>query len=203
MIAGVVLAAGEGSRFGGPKQLAELRGTALVDHAVETMLCVPAIERVVVVLGAEAELVREGARLEGADVVVAADWREGMAASLRAGVAACAEAEAVLITLADQPLITPQVIAAVLDLAGARLPAARATYGGAPGHPVLIKRELFAAVAELHGERGARDLLERAGARTLECGHLASAHDVDTRDDLEAIGGTLASGRSGKAAVRR
>lgn len=191
MIGGIVLAAGEGRRFGGPKQLAELRGRPLVEHALAAMFAVPAIERIVVVLGAEAGLIRDQADLDGADVVVAEDWREGISASLRVGVAALADAEAVVVLLADQPLITPQVIAAVVDLADRRGPALRATYGGEPGHPVLIKRELFAQITVLRGDAGARDLLELAGAGTVECGHLASAHDVDTREDLETIGGEV------------
>lgn len=189
MTAGLILAAGEGSRFGGPKQLAELRGRPLIEYAVETMLAVPALGRIVVVLGAHADVVRERADLGGTEIVVAEDWSEGMSASLRAGVAALADADAILITLADQPLITPQVLAAVLDV-GDSADAARATYDGRPGHPVLIKRSLFASIAELRGDHGARDLLERVGAQTLECGHLpgASARDVDTPADLDAIG---------------
>lgn len=189
MIGGIVLAAGEGRRFGGPKQLAELRGRPLVEYALAAMFAVPAIERIVVVLGAGAGRIRDQADLEGADVVVAEDWSEGISASLRVGVAALADAEAVVVLLADQPLITPQVIAAVVDRSDSRAPAARATFGGTPGHPVVIKRALFSDVARLEGDSGARDLLELAGMVTVECGHLASAHDVDTREDLEAIGG--------------
>ncbi|MGH2985790.1 MAG: nucleotidyltransferase family protein [Solirubrobacterales bacterium] len=195
MIGGVVLAAGEGRRFGGPKQLAELGGRPLVEHALAAMFAVPAIERIVVVLGAQAGRIRDHADLGGVEVVVAGDWSEGISASLRAGVAVLAEAEAVVVLLADQPLITPQVIAAVLDRGDSRAPAARATFGGAPGHPVVIKRELFGDVARLEGDAGARDLLELAGVATVECGHLASAHDVDTREDLQAIGGEVGSRR--------
>jgi CTP:molybdopterin cytidylyltransferase MocA len=187
VIGGLILAAGSGSRFGGPKQLAELNGRPLLDHAVEAMSAVPAIERIVVVLGANSDLIRARADLDGVDVVVAGDWAEGVSASLRAGIAALRDAEAVVVTLADQPLITPQVIAAVVDLGDSRLPAARATYGGHIGHPVLIKRELFARIAELAGDTGARDLLEEAGVAKVECGHLADPHDVDTADDLAAL----------------
>ena len=189
MIAGVVLAGGGSMRFGSPKQLAELSGRPLIEHALAAIRAVPAIERIVVVLGAESERIRATIDLEGCEVVVAADWSEGISASLRAGVAALPDADAVIVTLADQPLITPQVIAAVLDRAEAPPPAARATFGGAPGHPVLIKRELFAEVMELSGDSGARDLLELRGVATVECGHLASAHDVDTPRDLQRIGG--------------
>jgi|SRR5215207_923996 len=191
MIAGIILAGGAGSRFGGPKQIAELGGRSLIEHAVAAMSAVPAIERIVVVLGAHADIVRRRADLGGTEIVVARDWREGIAASLRAGIGAVTGAEAVVIALADQPLITPQVIAAVLDGIDSTRPAARATYDGEPGHPVLIKRELFGEVATLRGDAGARDLLDRAGVATVECGHLASPHDVDTRDDLAAIGGQM------------
>ena len=187
MIGGLILAAGSGSRFGGAKQLAELDGKPLLDHAVEAMSAVPAIERIVVVLGAGADAVRERANLDGVDVVVADDWADGVSASLRAGIAALRDAEAVVVTLADQPLITPQVISAVVDLGDSRLPAARATYGGNLGHPVLIKRELFDRIADLAGDTGARDLLELAGVAKVECGHLADPHDVDTPDDLAEI----------------
>ncbi len=187
MIGGVILAAGCGSRFGSPKQLAELDDRPLIDHAITAMFGVPAIERIVVVLGAEAERVRAGADLDELEVVVAADWEEGVAASLRAGFGALAEADAIVVTLADQPLITPQVISAIVDQMDREAPAARATFDGAPGHPVLIKRELFAEIAELRGDAGARDLLELHDAFTLECSHLCRADDVDTPEDLEAI----------------
>jgi molybdenum cofactor cytidylyltransferase len=187
VIAGLVLAAGEGRRFGGRKQLAELRGRPLIEYALEAIRAVPAIERVAVVLGAGADEVRARADLDGIEVLIAEDWREGISASLREGVAALAESESVVVVLADQPLITPQVIAAVVDRVDGPEPAARATFGGRPGHPVLIKRELFADVERLTGDAGARDLLERAGVAKVECGHLASARDVDTRQDLAAI----------------
>ena len=187
MIGGLILAAGSGSRFGGAKQLAELDGKPLLDHAVEAMSGVPAIERIVVVLGAGADAVRARANLDGVDVVVADDWADGVSASLRAGIAALRDAEAVVVTLADQPLITPQVISAVVDLGDSRPSAARATYGGNLGHPVLIKRELFDRIADLAGDTGARDLLELAGVAKVECGHLADPHDVDTPDDLAEI----------------
>lgn len=187
MIGGLILAAGSGSRFGGAKQLAELEGKPLLDHAVEAMSAVPAIERIVVVLGAGADAIRARANLDGVDVVVADGWADGVSASLRAGIAALRDAEAVVVTLADQPLITPQVISAVVDLGDSRPPAARATYGGNLGHPVLIKRELFDRIAALTGDAGARDLLEVAGVAKVECGHLADPHDVDTPDDLAEI----------------
>lgn len=186
MIGGLVLAAGEGRRFGGPKLAAELDGVALLDHAVAAMLGVPAIERVVVVLGAHAEEISARADLGAVETLVCERWSDGISASLGAGVEELAGAEAIVVTLGDQPFVTAQVIAAIVDQLDGRLPAARATYAGRPGHPVLIKRALFEQVRSLRGDEGARDLLAAAGVRELECGHLCSPEDIDTPEDLEA-----------------
>jgi molybdenum cofactor cytidylyltransferase len=186
VIGGVVLAAGGGRRFGGAKLAARLDGPSVLDRALAAMLAVPAIERIVVVLGAHADEVRAAADLAAVETVVCEDWDEGIAASLRAGLEPFADAEAVVVTLGDQPFITPQVIAAIVDQLDDRRPAARATFGGRPGHPVLIKRTLFEGVRSLSGDHGARDLLAVAGVRELECGHLCRADDIDTPADLEA-----------------
>jgi molybdenum cofactor cytidylyltransferase len=186
VIAGLVLAAGEGRRFGGAKLAAELDGVALLDHAVAAMLGVPAIERVVVVLGAHAEEVSTRADLGAVETIVCDRWSDGISASLVAGVEELADAEAIVVTLGDQPFVTPQVIAAIVDQIESRRPAARATYAGRPGHPVLIKRTLFDQMRALRGDEGARGLLAAAGVRELECGHLCSPQDIDTPEDLEA-----------------
>jgi molybdenum cofactor cytidylyltransferase len=186
MIAGLVLAAGEGRRFGGAKLAAELDGVTLLDHAVAAMLAVPAIERVLVVLGAHAEEISARTDLGAVETLVCERWSEGISASLAAGVEELAEADAIVVTLGDQPFVTPQVIAAIVDQLDGRRPAARATYGGRPGHPVLIKRALFERVRALRGDEGARDLLAAAGVQELECGHLCSPEDIDTPEDLEA-----------------
>jgi molybdenum cofactor cytidylyltransferase len=157
----------------------------LLQYAIDAQLAVPALERIVVVLGHDADRVRSSIAFGDAEPVVAQDWAEGQAASLRQGVAVAGdEAEAVVVTLGDQPYITPQVIAMVLDARRRFTPAVRATYGGAPGHPVLIERDLFGDVMQLAGDVGARDLLASVPVREVEAGHLCSAHDVDRVEDL-------------------
>ena len=186
MIGGLVLAAGEGRRFGGAKLAAELDGIPILEHAIRAMVSVPAIERIVVVLGSHAEEVGATVNLAEGETVICDRWREGISAALRTGVEALAAADAIVVTLGDQPFITPEAIAAIVAEIDAERPAARATYAGRPGHPVLIKRELFAAVRALRGDSGARDLLAGAGVRELECGHLCRPDDVDTHADLAA-----------------
>jgi CTP:molybdopterin cytidylyltransferase MocA len=190
LIAGLLLAAGGASRFGSPKQLAELDGVPLLQHSVDALLAVAAIDSVVVVLGAEAERVRAAVDFGAARVVVCADWAEGMAASLRCGVQAVGDSDWVVVTLGDQPRITSQVIAAVVDCAAsapAGTDAVRATYEGVPGHPVALGRAMLPHVADLSGDVGARELLANAAVRTFEAARLCDPIDVDTPDDLEAL----------------
>ncbi|MGH2946271.1 MAG: nucleotidyltransferase family protein [Solirubrobacteraceae bacterium] len=183
-IGGLVLAAGEGRRFGGTKQLAELRGRPLLEYAVESMLAVPAIWPVVVVLGHDAERIRPAVAFGDARTVVCEDWSEGQSASLRCGVAALGPVDGAVVTLGDQPFITPQVIAAMLDHHDGRHDAVRATYGGDPGHPVLLSRRLLDRVDELEGDEGFRGLLEGRRVRRFEAGHLCDPTDIDTREEL-------------------
>jgi CTP:molybdopterin cytidylyltransferase MocA len=190
LIGGVVLAAGGASRFGSPKQLAELDGVPLLQHAVDAMLAVPAIDPVVVVLGAEAQRVREAVDFGEAQIAVCGDWAEGMAASLRCGVEAVGDRDWVILTLGDQPRVTPQVIAAVMDHADAApsgTAAVRATYDGVPGHPVALGRAILPHVAALSGDVGARELLGHATVRTFEAARLCDPTDVDTPEELEAL----------------
>lgn len=191
MIAAVVLAAGSGSRFGGAKQLAELDGIPLLEHALRAVEAVPAVDRIVVVLGARAEEIRAGVDFGRAEVVVCEDWADGQAASLRCGIEAVADADAAVLTLGDMPRITPEVIARFADLASEHgaVARARAIYDGTPGHPVVLGREYFGRIAALGGDVGAREVLKAIGAHPIECSHLCSAADVDTPEALEDLRG--------------
>jgi CTP:molybdopterin cytidylyltransferase MocA len=187
VIAGLVLAAGGASRFGSPKQLAELDGVPLLQHAIDAMLAVPALDRVVVVLGNVAEEVAAAVKFASAEPVVCREWEEGMAASLRCGVAELPEADWVVVTLGDMPGVTPEAIEAVMAGVGPEVDAVRAEYGGRAGHPVALSRLLLDRVGDLRGDVGARDLLRDARVGGVEALHLARPDDVDTPEELEAI----------------
>jgi molybdenum cofactor cytidylyltransferase len=185
MAAGLILAAGAGTRFGATKQLAELHGRPLLEHAIDAMLGA-ALERVVVVLGHAARDIRAAVRFGAAEVVVAEDWADGQAASLRRGLTALAGADAVVVTLGDQPCITSGVITAALaQLDG--YDAVRAVYDGEPGHPVVLGRAVMGAALALEGDVGARELLARFKVHSWEAGHLGSAVDVDTPEELKSL----------------
>jgi molybdenum cofactor cytidylyltransferase len=182
VIAGLVLAAGAGRRFGAEsKLLADFRGRPLVEHAIGAMTAVPELERVVVVLGSRSGELMAAVDFGRAEPVVCTDWEAGQAASLRCGLAAVTEAERVIVTLGDEPALTPVAIARFLAQPGG----ARAVYHGRPGHPVVLGPDQLAAVHALRGDEGARSLLQ--GGPQIECSDLCRPHDVDTREDLEAM----------------
>lgn len=192
-VAGIVLAAGGGSRFGGPKALASLDGETLPARAVRVLTeagCRP----VLVVLGAVAGRAR-AALPDDARPVLARGWAEGLGASLRAGLDAAATLDpppaAVVLHLIDLPDVTPAVALRVLAGAGAGEDAlARAVFRGVPGHPVVVGRAHWPALrASLHGDRGAGPWLRAQPAvREIECGDLATGADADTADALRRHG---------------
>lgn len=177
-VGGLVLAAGEGTRFeGGVKQLAPLDGRPLLEHA---LAAVAELEPRVVVLGHAAEEILSKVDLHGARPVICEAWREGQSASLRAGVEALGDVDAAVVVLGDQPRITKAAVAAVAAADGT----ARASYGGRPGHPIRLDRALLRRAGELRGDVGFRDILARAEVRAVEVGALADPADVDTREEL-------------------
>jgi CTP:molybdopterin cytidylyltransferase MocA len=185
VIAGLVLAAGAGTRFGGGKQVAELEGRPLLEHVLRTMDSAP-LDRVVVVLGARADEVLAAVDLHGAEPLVCERWEEGQSASLACGLAELADAEAVVVVLGDQPRLSVEAIERVV---GGREdePAVRATYGGRPGHPVLLSRQFFSHLRDLAGDRGARSVLDGAVIREVPCDDLGGGEDVDTPEDLASL----------------
>lgn len=183
MTVGLLLAAGAGERFGGPKALArDDDGTSWLLRSVQALR--PCAE-IVVVLGAEAE--RAAALLPmSVSRILADDWSEGMGASLRAGLAALAPTrhDAALVSLVDLPDVDAAVVARLLSTATGPGDLARAAYDGVPGHPVLIGRDHWAGVIEVAtGDRGARDYLASHEVALVECGDLATGLDVDHRAD--------------------
>lgn len=182
MICGLVLAAGAGTRFGDqPKQLAELDGRPLLEWAVRAQCDAAVVERVVVVLGSSAARIRAAVEFGRAEVVVCRDWDAGQSASLRCGLAHVADAEKVVVTLGDAPLMT----SAVIERFAGEAPGTRAVYDGRPGHPVVLGAEQIAGLRRLDGDIGARKLLD--GGPVIEIGHICSGRDVDTPEDLEEI----------------
>ena len=186
VITGIVLAAGAGTRFGGGKQLAELDGLPLLEHALIAMAAV-GLGRFLVVLGAAADEIRSGVRLHGAEPLLCDRWEEGKSASLACGLAAAPDAEAVVVTLGDQPRVPPEAIRRVVAARGDGVAAVRATYGGEPGYPLLLERELLGRLRDVTGDHGARNLLMSVTTREVPCDDLGGGESVDTPSQLDAL----------------
>lgn len=186
--AGLILAAGAGSRYGlAPKLLAEFGGRPLLEHTIEAMCAVTELERVIIVLGAHAAELNAAITFGRAEAIPCPTWHEGMSASLRTGAAALPEAERVIVTLGDTPTISPELIRRFLDAPSG----ARAAFDGRPGHPVVLGPEQLARISELNGDEGARRLIQ--GGPLIECGDLSAGADVDTVTDLERLRSSTAT----------
>ena len=185
-VAVAVLAAGRGSRLGGdvPKPLVELRGRPLVSWALDAATT-SGLRPVVLVVGHHGGAVARVAP-EGVVVVRSRRWRRGIARSLRVALGALepwAQVGAVVVGLADQPLVGPD---AYRRLAGAYRDGATlamATYHGQGRNPVLLARTMWAQARELDGDEGARVLMDDEAVE-VDCTDTGSAADVDTLDDL-------------------
>jgi molybdenum cofactor cytidylyltransferase len=185
VIGGLVLAAGAATRFGAPKQLAELDGVPLLEHSLRTMAAAP-VDRVVVVLGSGADEILARVDLHGADAQVCERWAEGQAASLACGLGELADCDAVIVTLGDQPRMSLEAITRVIEARNGAS-AVRATYSGNPGHPVLLERDLFEPLRNVSGDKGARNLLVSAQVLDVPCDDLGGGEDVDTPAELDAL----------------
>jgi len=184
----VVLAAGASTRFGSAKQLVRVGGRPLL-HTAVTRAAEVTGNALIVVLGAGAAQLAPLLKHSPGSVVVNRAWREGLASSIRAGIARLPPTcGGVLLLLADQAAVSaddlrrlvgtwrkqPQCIAAARD-------------AGISGTPAIFPRSVFRELAELRGDRGARVLLQRNRDRVVRVPMPSAAVDVDTPEDLLAL----------------
>lgn len=189
-IAAIVLAAGRSSRMGTHKLLLPLGGRPLIAHATASA-CASRAESVVIVVGHEAARVRAALPPDRYTVVKNPDYAEGMATSLRAGLAAVpASCCGALIVLGDQPLQSAELLNRLIDAATtAPDHIVVATYDGRRGNPVCFPRRYFPELKAVTGDEGGRTVLRRHAAEVVavECGDLAPNLDADTRADFARL----------------
>ncbi len=188
-VAGILLAAGAGSRLGRPKALVEIDGESLARRGA-ALLRAGGATPVIVVTGAA------GAGLTGVITVHNPDWRSGMGSSLAAGLrVAPADCDAAVIALADQPLVGSASVSRLISARADGAAAAVAAYGGKPRNPVLLGREHWPEVIALAvGDAGARPFLlaHPELVTVVECGDTGRPDDIDTPADLARIAAELA-----------
>jgi CTP:molybdopterin cytidylyltransferase MocA len=191
-VAGVLLAAGSGSRLGQPKALVVLAGQSLATRGI-ALLRAGGADPVVVVTGA--------AELAGlpADVLCVhnPEWRTGMGSSLAVGLAAVpAGSGAAVVALADQPLVGPESVRRLIAAHRAGASVVVACYQGQPRNPVLISREHWPEVVALAaGDVGARPFLRAHPdlVTRVECGDTGRPDDIDSPEDLARVEELLAT----------
>jgi nicotine blue oxidoreductase len=190
-VAGVLLAAGSGSRLGQPKALVVLAGQTLAARGIE-LLRSGGADPVVVVTGA-ADLAEQPD--PGVLTVRNPDWRTGMGSSLAAGLLAVpASCTAAVVALADQPLVGPEAVARLIAAHAAGASVAVACYDSQQRNPVLLAREHWPEVIALAvGDAGARPFLRAHPdlVTLVECGDTGRPDDLDTRSDLDRLAGLV------------
>ena len=188
-VGGVVLAAGGSTRYGGEKLLAPLDGKPVVQHVIDAANA-SRLADVVVVLGHDAKGLLTMLRLGRARPIVNHEWASGQASSLRAGVRAVADLDAVVVLLGDQPRITAALIdALVLRQRTSGTAAVVSSWNGRRSPPALLTSRLFSEIEALRGDVGAREILAgRHDVAEVEVtGALGSLLDVDRPEDLDAL----------------
>lgn len=184
----IILAAGGATRFGGPKQLLEIDGETLVDRACSTALAA-GCEAVLRVLGARAEEILQRPELPDVFTLVHENWQAGMGGSLAAG--ACRllelepECEAIFILLADQPLVSPELLEQMVVLLESRASMVLCNYGDSSGPPALFKWPHFPELMELIGDRGAKVLAARHPGAVEWLPFPDGVWDIDSQDAWE------------------
>jgi molybdenum cofactor cytidylyltransferase len=183
-VGAIILAAGESSRLGQPKQLLEFRGQTLIQCAIDAALksiCKP----VVVVLGANANLI-EPQISERVRIVRNPEWEEGMASSIRCGVQEIApEVDAVILILCDQPLVDSETLNRLAQHANGDLAAAE--YNGTIGVPALFGRAHIGELLALRGKEGAKKILLAHEPNVIRIACPEAAVDVDSASDVQRL----------------
>lgn len=184
----LVLAAGASRRLGQPKQLVTLRGRPALHSVLATAVAV-AGNAVTVVVGAHAAQLTYLLSHSPASSIVNAQWEEGIASSIRCGLASIpASADAVMVVLGDQVCVTAddlkRLLAAWKDQESV---IAAASYAQGIGVPAIFPRAYFGELAQLRGDEGARKILQRNPDRVVRVPMPNAAVDLDTPEDLAAL----------------
>ena len=184
----IILAAGESSRFGTPKQLADWQDSNLLQHTINITKSL-FDKNIVVVLGANAGLIQS--RINSNDIAIEMndEWQSGMSSSIRAGIKALPEdTEAVMILLCDQPLIGKSSFKKLIDLWQQRPKSIVASeYLDTLGVPAIFPVSFFSQLELLQGDKGAKQLLMSMKEQVLTISVPEASIDIDTQNDFNHL----------------
>jgi len=186
-IGAIVLAAGGSSRLGVPKQLLEFHGESLVRRAAKAAL-ESVCDRVVIVIGNHAQLMRQEIGDLPVSVVENKIWQSGMSSSIRAGLEKLSSQGGIVITLCDQPFVTAALLTELISThCKTRRPIVASTYGTTRGVPAFFAPELFSELASLTKDEGARRIIALHPEKVATVEFPRGAIDIDTTEDLARL----------------
>lgn len=190
-VAAIILAAGSSSRMGRSKQMLEINGEKLLVSTVKTVLA-SEIRDVVVVLGADEQAHRQILTPFPVSVVFNDQWQKGMGSSIKVGLhhlmSSGSTCDAVMIFVCDQPLLTPEIIAAIVQIfEQMRKPVIASGYSNLPGVPVLFARSYFTKLEELPDDHGAKRMVQQNPSDVVIVPFPGGEIDLDTMQDYNAF----------------
>ncbi len=193
MISAIVLAAGESRRMGKPKPLLRFNDKTFLEQII-SRLKVCDVDRITVVLGAGAEMIKNSIDLSGTNIVINKDYQKGQLSSLIAAIEETPqETDAILVCLVDNPFINKEVINKIIaKFRQTNNPIIVPVFNGKRGHPTLFSRTLFSELVNAPKEQGARYVLHSNAEKVLELETSESTilSGIDTPEDYRAQFGT-------------
>jgi molybdenum cofactor cytidylyltransferase len=187
----IVLAAGQSSRLGSPKQLLEFGGTSLIVRAVETATHAR-LYPVVVVLGAHSKMIEPYLNIPSIKIVVNEEWEQGVSSSIKKGIQSMDYyfplVDGIVIMVCDQPYLDHLIIQQLIDVQDETgLQAAACKYDDIIGTPALFHKSLFKELMNLKGDKGARTLLEQMKEDVALLSFSGGSMDIDTKEDYQKL----------------
>jgi molybdenum cofactor cytidylyltransferase len=192
-ISTIILAAGESSRLGQPKQLLTYENQTLIERIISITKTID-FEKTIVVLGAFAKQIEPILAATNVDIVINENWQNGMSSSLKKGLENTKKSDAILVLLSDQPFVNSELIHQLIEK-GKRsdFPIIATKYQGVFGVPALFKKIIFEALENLNEQVGAKKVIKNY-AKNNQVGFVSfekAAIDIDTIEDYDKLLNTI------------
>jgi molybdenum cofactor cytidylyltransferase len=186
-IAGIILAAGESTRFGAPKQLEKINGETMLAIAIDKAKTV-GLDPIVVVVGAHADQIIPTIGRSDIEIVVNSNWTMGISASIRAGIESLpGKVECVLMMMTDQPKLPTELMRQLIDEFDPKFDFIVPVAQGVLRNPVIINKKTFPRVLQLEGDAGARTLFPESMIKRVTWEDELVFQDIDTKKDLNLL----------------
>jgi len=187
----VILAAGKSNRLGSPKQLLSFKGKSLLQHAAEAAIGT-GLEPVIIITGSRAQLMEKELEHYPVQLVYNENWEEGMASSIRCGVAAAQnlkpQADGILFMVCDQPFADTSVLNELIARQKETgMPITACVYDEITGTPAIYHKRIFPELTELSGDIGARKIINRHENELAVISFSSGKTDIDTSSDYETL----------------